>query len=447
MQNIQTQLNNKVDKEVGKTLSSNDYSDTERNKLATLYKYDDNFIRNKIIEFGEVIKDKSGLDGDKGEKGDKGDKGDTGEKGDNGTSVYVSVAEESADTYRLAFLDSKGTIETPNLKGDKGNKGDKGDKGDDGYDDTSIRQEILNLVSDISELEQTDIEVKEQVPYLVDNYISESYETSSIRVDNGVVAYNNKIIKFTNGVAKVLKTVVDTDIIIARSSGTHYRLIDTKWVETKDVAITQAIDDAIARGQIGKNPKIFTSGDLNELTQRGRYLTYNLENAPTGALDNDGFVDVDTHFQESTGKVLQCWQTFYTQTDYHENGVTPNFFVRTGGVFDSDIPVWTPWRKVLYDSDFLSTMGVTGYQKFPSGLVLQWGDFRVDSSETSGDITITFPIAFPNRAHHVFVTDVVSAGSTHTLPVFAVFNVGSATAGVRYDRNGVGSAIYLAIGY
>ena len=100
MKDMQTQLNNKVDKEVGKTLSSNDYSDTERNKLATLYKYDDTFVKNKLVEFSKVI-----------------------ENVKNGTSVYVSVAEESADVYRLAFLDSKGTIETPNLKGSKGESG------------------------------------------------------------------------------------------------------------------------------------------------------------------------------------------------------------------------------------------------------------------------------------------------------------------------------------
>jgi len=48
-------------------------------------------------------------------------------------------------------------------------------------------------------------------------------------------------------------------------------------------------------------------------------------------------------------------------------------------------------------SGFGSSLSAKGYQKLPSGLILQWGRFDVASTSGSvGTADVTFPIAFPN---------------------------------------------------
>ncbi|OLF55402.1 phage tail protein [Pseudomonas chlororaphis] len=51
---------------------------------------------------------------------------------------------------------------------------------------------------------------------------------------------------------------------------------------------------------------------------------------------------------------------------------------------------------------FAASMATSGYQKLPSGLILQWGTFSVVASST--DQTITLPIAFPVTFHSVVAT-------------------------------------------
>lgn len=45
---LETQIENKVDKEEGKGLSSNDYTDAEKEKLASLENYDDTEIKSSL---------------------------------------------------------------------------------------------------------------------------------------------------------------------------------------------------------------------------------------------------------------------------------------------------------------------------------------------------------------------------------------------------------------
>lgn len=49
--------------------------------------------------------------------------------------------------------------------------------------------------------------------------------------------------------------------------------------------------------------------------------------------------------------------------------------------------------KVWTDLLAASSMAANGYQKFPSGFILQWGSATVSSG---GTISVTFPVAFPN---------------------------------------------------
>ncbi|EMY3201887.1 hypothetical protein AAIM51_003065 [Escherichia coli] len=51
---------------------------------------------------------------------------------------------------------------------------------------------------------------------------------------------------------------------------------------------------------------------------------------------------------------------------------------------------------------FMLSASVPGYQKLPSGLIIQWGS--IDVPLTSQDTVTYFPIAFPNRCLRVLVS-------------------------------------------
>jgi hypothetical protein len=59
-------------------------------------------------------------------------------------------------------------------------------------------------------------------------------------------------------------------------------------------------------------------------------------------------------------------------------------------------------------SSFVSSFATNGYQKFPGGLILQWGTYTSDISVPSGSapspVTVTFPITFPTQCLNVSMT-------------------------------------------
>ena len=60
---------------------------------------------------------------------------------------------------------------------------------------------------------------------------------------------------------------------------------------------------------------------------------------------------------------------------------------------------------------FMLSASVPGYQKLPSGLIIQWG--QIDVPLTSQDTVTYFPIAFPNRCLRVFATQDYTPGSAN----------------------------------
>lgn len=63
--------------------------------------------------------------------------------------------------------------------------------------------------------------------------------------------------------------------------------------------------------------------------------------------------------------------------------------------------VLTPERLASAFSGSNKSLGTSGYQKLPSGLIIQWG---VSSSiPASGSLAIAFPVAFPNACSAVFL--------------------------------------------
>lgn len=66
--------------------------------------------------------------------------------------------------------------------------------------------------------------------------------------------------------------------------------------------------------------------------------------------------------------------------------------------------------------DFANSVGPTGYQKFPNGLILQWG---TASHATFPDYGVAFPVTFPTALRCVNITPAITAPTTTLYAVHA----------------------------
>ena len=96
------------------------------------------------------------------------------------------------------------------------------------------------------------------------------------------------------------------------------------------------------------------------------------------------------------------------------------------------------------------TLGTTGYQKFPGGLIMQWGLVNFPNPP-AGFQTYTYPIAFPNAVFSVStgsLYDIVTPGSNFQIDMCVreasktQFNFD-----VADEENGNYNIQYIAIGY
>lgn len=97
-------------------------------------------------------------------------------------------------------------------------------------------------------------------------------------------------------------------------------------------------------------------------------------------------------------------------------------------------------------ASFSKSFGMSGYQKLPSGLIIQWGS---GSTAADGSIAVTFPIAFPTACVGIHGTH--SGGALAAM--FEVFGTRSTTGVTTKTVNNLNqsssgwSVSWLAIGY
>lgn len=91
--------------------------------------------------------------------------------------------------------------------------------------------------------------------------------------------------------------------------------------------------------------------------------------------------------------------------------------------FVKQASVWRAYGTgvLKYSTSFGASLVASGYQKLPSGLIIQWG--AVANTEVAGSPnTLTFPIAFPTQTYSVVITPNVAgaAGYSSTDSVLAL---------------------------
>jgi hypothetical protein len=72
--------------------------------------------------------------------------------------------------------------------------------------------------------------------------------------------------------------------------------------------------------------------------------------------------------------------------------------------------------KMKQTSSFASSLAASGYQKLPSGLIIQWGQLAPSSLAAGAAATITFPIAFTSATYSILTTNASSVGGGGVSP-------------------------------
>lgn len=97
-------------------------------------------------------------------------------------------------------------------------------------------------------------------------------------------------------------------------------------------------------------------------------------------------------------------------------------------------------------ASFSKSFGTSGYQKLPSGLIIQWGS---GSTAADGSIAVTFPIAFPTACVGIHGTH-AGSGMAAMIEVFGTRSTTGVTTKTFNDSGQVSSGwsvFWLAIGY
>ena len=89
-----------------------------------------------------------------------------------------------------------------------------------------------------------------------------------------------------------------------------------------------------------------------------------------------------------------------------------------------------------FADEFAASKVASGYQKLPSGLIIQWGN----AAATTGGTAVSFPIAFPNG----FLAAGVGIASVSSYPAFQNPTLSGFTF---YCSTGTSSHYWIAIGW
>ncbi len=92
-----------------------------------------------------------------------------------------------------------------------------------------------------------------------------------------------------------------------------------------------------------------------------------------------------------------------TRTWVVENATTGAYTLTVKTAAGTGVAIFQGKRSIVYSDgtnidhvlDFTASLNSNGYQKLPSGLIIQWGSW-VASATTGNPVAVTFPIAFPN---------------------------------------------------
>lgn len=142
-----------------------------------------------------------------------------------------------------------------------------------------------------------------------------------------------------------------------------------------------------------------------------------------------------------------------TGTVIEQDGVAVAYINDNGSLELVNPPVAPTGNMVTSFNQFGNSLSANGYQKLPSGLIIQWGTVSVSSAVTgtTGEGVVTFPVAFPNAALSVTASYELTGGAI--TGALGLYHRSLSTSGVRFGLDEASatatttSVKWLAIGY
>ncbi len=69
---------------------------------------------------------------------------------------------------------------------------------------------------------------------------------------------------------------------------------------------------------------------------------------------------------------------------------------------------WGAWTD-LVTGTFTGTLGGNGWRRLPDGMILQWGRSTLNVGDATGEVTVSFPLTWPNACLAVVASDISNA--------------------------------------
>lgn len=91
--------------------------------------------------------------------------------------------------------------------------------------------------------------------------------------------------------------------------------------------------------------------------------------------------------------------------------------------------VWSGWAEFWQSSGVHSSLASSGWQRLPSGLILQWGLFVRNSATANVFYSFNFPITFPTACLSLIASQAVDPPGTSSGGVMTVTGIVSASQG------------------
>ncbi|MGA7509492.1 MAG: phage tail protein [Erwinia billingiae] len=232
--------------------------------------------------------------------------------------------------------------------------------------------------------------------------IVNSTDAITLKIDPSVVLATRKYVDDNILTVRQYAGKLMADHVAADNPHAQYLQIASALVEIKNAG---KISDALKNLGLGEDAGRFSAGffpsataaldittDLNTLKTPGSYYqTYLLQATLARNYPVAGICGTINVYRNAANGIDGCAQEFIrfdTGAAYRR-------------VYDAARNTWTTWYRDTNMVDFTASLGANGWQKLPSGLILQWGG----SGLTGASRPTTFPIAFPNACVRIFVGD------------------------------------------
>lgn len=141
------------------------------------------------------------------------------------------------------------------------------------------------------------------------------------------------------------------------------------------------------------------------------------------------------HDSDTTGNlVIKTGASANTAATFHANAATTlNGNLHVGNVR-------------IAPTDFYGNITANGWQRFPGGMIMQWGSISATNTATSGNITFSIP--FPNAVFTVTTQDTTDVADTGGFDMLVGIIYAPATVnGFSYSKANGRGFYWTAIGY